>query len=831
MSVARPGGSVFEDLFDEEDKSVHSFLANRDTRLLSQQFLPPAGTVGSRSSRLLRLPLFYEPRHQAVKRQPVQPVQLQGLDSQPLLSAPAASSMEDLAHFGSQENLNSDSYLLPPNLATLDMDKATIAAAYISDAMYARGTYHIYRPPQLWVYRVLYSRRFGLLLFLLLCLQLSLALFEPPCNPKLCWAFPATHALEAVILAFHMLHAQCQLYAMGGHAFLRNPWRVAYLSITIIALLNVLLSLCLIAAGVVSYNSTPTSMFLARVLRPFFLLASFKRLRRISHRCYVTIIAVLPILILNLIVISVFACLGYVFFSSIPGYASFATVSDAWISLYTLTTTANFPDVMLPAYNAKPWSALYFVMFLTISFFIFNNLILGTVYNNYKTQCAKSLHRGILKSSEALRMAFSVLDEDQDGLLRWQMDLELFTLAIQQLNSRLSPLMCRSFFFALDNNEDGNLSLEDFGYLLNYVSKTYLVRMEPPIQWTGWRDLLAGASCAARVAMLRDGLRQLLFTWRWQPPLCGQYVSLGVSNMVDLMVVVTCSLWVIEIVQGGPIEGWRALHDLAMCVFWAEMLALMLAEGVRTYLSSFLNLLDLALNIYSLADICLEVYGNEQTFAAEYVPYIRVLRLLRLFVFVKKFRVVMRTVGTSLVVLFAYFGVLMAIFYFFAIVSIETFCYQLTPDTVPSDQPYYQLQYWHLNFDTFASAWVVLFHQLAVSNFFVIMEAVASVLASVLGGSSRLFFWFFRTLGVSLMSNITIAVLVEVVIFQQEMAEQNEEHSQAQLKSVEETKLQEVATLICHGRAVSVQAEQDWETQLLRVFDPKNANKGVRFGI
>eukprot|EP00457_Paulinella_chromatophora_P001929 gb/GEZN01001932.1/.p1 GENE.gb/GEZN01001932.1/~~gb/GEZN01001932.1/.p1 ORF type:complete len:809 (-),score=126.29 gb/GEZN01001932.1/:157-2583(-) len=705
------------------------------------------------------------------------------------------------------------------SLDTQLAEKAIIAAAYIKDAIYARSTDHIFQLPQLRVYRFLHSKLYQIFVFCIILLQLCLAFFEPPCS-TMCWPFPATHLIEVFILLFHMANAYGHWYCMGSKQYLKDSWRVTHLCVAVVALINLSFSFIMIYAGVLSFTATPTSMFLTRLMRPFFLISSFKRLRRISHRCVVTTLAVLPIWMLNLTLISVWACLGFVFFSQIPDYRYFATVSDSWISLYVLLSAANFPDIMLPAYNLNPWNSLYFIFFLVIGYFIFSNLILGTVYNNYKKQCAKSLNRGVEKSSAALRLAFLVLDRDQDGLIRYQTDLSLFIATIQQVNAKLSNLMCRSFFFALDHDEDGNLSLEDFGYLLNYIGKTYRFQTDSPIEWEGVSAFVE-ASCPIRRMMLRDVFRKVLVDWRWEPGCCGgQWVSVNLRTIVEAVVLCSSIMYINEIIRGegeAPFPFYYQMHLVALFIFWLETVGMVIAEGLLKYLSSFLNVLDVTLNIWGVVDLFLKLER-----VSIYLPYIRVLRILRLFALVPRFNMVMRTVGTSVFVLFAYFGVLIALFYFFAIIGIETFCYQLSAETVPSTQDYALYRYWNLNFDTFGNAWIVLFHQLAVNNFFVIMEAIAAVL----GGATRLYFYAFRTLGVSLMCNITVAVLVEVVIFQQNSVLEDQ-----QQKSSEETKLQEVAMAMCRGRRVSVRVDLDWENHMLSIFNPKSTNKGVRFGV
>lgn len=49
-----------------------------------------------------------------------------------------------------------------------------------------------------------------------------------------------------------------------------------------------------------------------------------------------------------------------------------------------LLTTANFPDVMLPAYNAHRVYSLYFIGYLIIGLYFLQNILLAIVFDNYK---------------------------------------------------------------------------------------------------------------------------------------------------------------------------------------------------------------------------------------------------------------------------------------------------------------------------------------------------------------------------------------------------------------------------------------------------------------
>jgi hypothetical protein len=52
-------------------------------------------------------------------------------------------------------------------------------------------------------------------------------------------------------------------------------------------------------------------------------------------------------------------------------------------SLFTSMTTVIYPDVMMAGYNDNRYTALYFVSFMILTFFFFQNVILGSITSIY----------------------------------------------------------------------------------------------------------------------------------------------------------------------------------------------------------------------------------------------------------------------------------------------------------------------------------------------------------------------------------------------------------------------------------------------------------------
>jgi hypothetical protein len=52
--------------------------------------------------------------------------------------------------------------------------------------------------------------------------------------------------------------------------------------------------------------------------------------------------------------------------------------------MFIAFTSENYPNVMLPAYNASRWSGFFFYAFEIIGIFFLLNILLAAVIKNYR---------------------------------------------------------------------------------------------------------------------------------------------------------------------------------------------------------------------------------------------------------------------------------------------------------------------------------------------------------------------------------------------------------------------------------------------------------------
>ena len=129
-------------------------------------------------------------------------------------------------------------------------------------------------------------------------------------------------------------------------------------------------------------NTFPTGV---NFCRPIIILLFFSGLRKSITNILYSLYDSLVILISISAYIVIYCMVGYSFFrSGNQGLTVFTSMNATMYQMFILITTANFPDVMLPAYDVNFWNCLYFVLFLILGLYLFMNLLLANVFSVYR---------------------------------------------------------------------------------------------------------------------------------------------------------------------------------------------------------------------------------------------------------------------------------------------------------------------------------------------------------------------------------------------------------------------------------------------------------------
>ena len=118
--------------------------------------------------------------------------------------------------------------------------------------------------------------------------------------------------------------------------------------------------------------------------RPVVILSLFKGIRGTFYDYVAVVKHTIP---MGMVIVTTIVYFTWVaknlFKGKSEGLATFPSWFDGLYNMLILLTTANFPDMMLPAYEDERTKSWIFPLYLTLIFFVFLNLMLAIVYSKF----------------------------------------------------------------------------------------------------------------------------------------------------------------------------------------------------------------------------------------------------------------------------------------------------------------------------------------------------------------------------------------------------------------------------------------------------------------
>lgn len=177
--------------------------------------------------------------------------------------------------------------------------------------------------------------------------------------------------------------------------------------LTIIAFIDILVAIA-IGKGVI----------VSKFVRLLLIILFIRSLRESLIRIVLVVYDSKEILMLLVAYIWFFGWIGNRLFKGTQeGEVYFRTLTESMWNLLILLTTANFPDIMLPAYQTHKAYWLFFILYLIIGLFFMLNLILAIYYSNYKNRVEESINSFISHREEHLMTKFKEYDLQNKGYL------------------------------------------------------------------------------------------------------------------------------------------------------------------------------------------------------------------------------------------------------------------------------------------------------------------------------------------------------------------------------------------------------------------------------
>uniref|UniRef100_A0A8C1RDB5 Two pore segment channel 1 n=1 Tax=Cyprinus carpio TaxID=7962 RepID=A0A8C1RDB5_CYPCA len=578
-------------------------------------------------------------------------------------------------------------------------------------------------------------------------LLMLLSLSEAPAVPFLRLDVYVHASLELLALAMVAFELCMKLRWLGFHTFIRHKRTMVKACVLFIQFIE---------AIVVLVRQT-SHLRVTRALRPIFLVDCryCGAVRRNLRQIFQSLPPFIDILLLLLFFMVIFAILGFCLFSANTADPYFSTLENSIVSLFVLLTTANFPDVMMPAYSKNRWSCIFFIVYLSIELYFIMNLLLAVVFDTFNGVEKMKFKSLLLHKRSAIEHAFQLLVTRQrpDGVCLKQFD-GLMRFYRPRMTARDRFLT----FKALNHSGATMLSLQDFYKFYEVIGLKWKARRIGE----HWFDDLP------RTAFLI--LKGLIFVTLIRFALVTEFYSL----MIYLVVAIN-GIWIL--VETNMLNGKIIL------IYGVEVLLKITGLGPLTYFSSGWNLFDFSVTVFAFLGLIALAFDMEPFY---FIVVLRPFQLLRLFKIKQRYRNVLDTMF-ELFPRMASLGLTLIIFYYsFAIVGMEFFADVVYPNccnTSTVAESYRQINvtignqtvlkegYYYLNnFNNILSSFVTLFELTVVNNWYITMEGVTSQTTHW----SRLYFMTFYIVTMVVMT-IIVAFILDAFVFRMNYSRKNRE--------------------------------------------------------
>ncbi|XP_044164237.1 two pore calcium channel protein 1-like isoform X2 [Acropora millepora] len=599
-------------------------------------------------------------------------------------------------------------------------------------------------------YRIVHSSFFYVLDLMVALLLLLLGLTEKPASEKeqeddlLTLPVSVHGSVEVLLLSLVVVGLGFKLKWQGAKAFFMH--KRTLLKVTVLVVMYV--------EAVTVLLRGQNHVRVTRALRPLFLIDTHYcyGVRRVLRQILLSLPPILDMLFLLFFIMTIFAMLGFYLFSGNEKDEYFTTFWRSFISLFVLLTTANYPDVMMPSYHHLRWSALFFIIYISVVLYFLMNLLLAVVYDAFTNTEEQKFMKLFLHKRYAVRKAHKQLcDENHPNSISWQH----FAGLMEFFKSSRSCLEKYLMFKTLNTSHTGFLSLEEFYNVFETSEMKWKKVTEHYNQWyiclKSWKYLYKTVK----------GIRWLITRKQFEFFIYAVIVLNGISFIVDMILFSNTP----QSKRYIQIQELKWYHYIFILVYTAEAFLKIVGFGLRKYFLSGWNVFDFVVTFFG-------VIGAISPTSFSYIVCIRPFRLLLLFKLKKRYRDVFETVVIVLPRMLRMALVIILLYYSFGIIGIECFSGLPLRNCCPNTSfgaEFEEGGYYYLNhFNDLLHSYVTLFELTVVNNWFIIMEGIVFVTSDW----ARIYFMSFYIVTMVVMT-IIVAFVLEAFLFRMEYSKEH----------------------------------------------------------
>uniref|UniRef100_A0A096M6A2 Two pore segment channel 2 n=2 Tax=Poecilia formosa TaxID=48698 RepID=A0A096M6A2_POEFO len=292
------------------------------------------------------------------------------------------------------------------------------AVVFIEDAIHYRSINHRVDARSLRLYRWYYSRICQWILGTIIAVVLLLAFVERPSSVSISsdprhqssrWEPPcgAPESVEMLCLIIFCLDLAVKSYLIGWEEFRKSKWLISYTVVICISVVDWMLSVSM---------ECDEKLRVRRLVRPFFLLQNSSLMKKTLKCIKRTLPEIASVILLLALHLCLFTMVGMLLFAKNADQKKngewelhFKNLTTSLTSLLVLLTTANNPDVMIPAYSLNRCYAIFFIIFSIIGTYCLMNLLTAIIYNQFRGYLLMSVQTSIIRRRLGIRAAFHVL--------------------------------------------------------------------------------------------------------------------------------------------------------------------------------------------------------------------------------------------------------------------------------------------------------------------------------------------------------------------------------------------------------------------------------------
>ena len=461
------------------------------------------------------------------------------------------------------------------------------------------------------------------------------------------------------------------------------------------------------------------------------------------------------VLVLFLLVILLFAIMFYKLFKDkgmvkVEGGPYFANFFDSYWDLYVLVTTANSPDIMMPAYDQIAFYSIFFIVFETVCLYVFMSIFLAVVYNNYRKNLKEEVKEALERKKQLVDQAFDMMKSDVFG--REVIIQNDFNQLMKMTLSNKSDQYFKILWCVLDTDNNGYIDRREFHSLPDLMN-IKITEVKPNIFQRFIPNIYDGKYSKMVIKLVKHKYFRYVF---------------------DAIILINA----IVILSDLDYIEWGFL-----AIFTLEILLKIYAFGFAMFITKYWNIFDtVIIGSAFIFDIIDEARGDNRdaNIILDVLLILRVMRIIKIFHGIDSFKMILNTILHILPSLLTYVGVLFVFMYMFAVIGMESFKDKIKffgPNTYNTTKPeefwcgnsrlkdslFYREKYCANNFNDIGSAFIVMFELLVVNQWHIITEGY--VLAT---GSKfvRIFFIAYHMVTVIIILNIFTAFVLEAFLLE-----------------------------------------------------------------